>query len=312
MSAAVLYALGAATSFALAAVLQQEAAQDAAAEASLRLRLLLGLLRQPKWLFGIAMLLLGFALQALALANGPVSLVQPIVATELAFAIPVAIWRRRRAAGMREWIGIACVLGGVSAFLAVASPESGTAQPGTLTWVLSLAPVGALIAAAVALGAAARGPGRASLLGAAAGLAFGLLAVLTKSVTRRLSIGVAQTFTSWEIYLLVVVGVFALVLSQSAYQAGPLALSMPMISVLEPIVAVVIGETALDEQARLAGWALAGEGLAAFVACAGIVTLATSPLVLGAYGERARPPGQAPAASEHRAGGRDNVEGAGA
>jgi hypothetical protein len=42
-------------------------------------------------LAGIALLLTGFGLQALALANGPVALVQPIVITELAFAIPLGL-----------------------------------------------------------------------------------------------------------------------------------------------------------------------------------------------------------------------------
>src|SRR5690348_12116202 len=80
-------ALAAAVAFALAAVFQQEAARTADPDSSLSPRLLLILLRRPRWLAGVGLLLCGYGLQALALVNGPVALVQPIVATELAFAV---------------------------------------------------------------------------------------------------------------------------------------------------------------------------------------------------------------------------------
>ncbi len=229
------------------------------------------------------MLVAGFGCQAVALASGPVALVQPIVATELAFAIPLAIWRRHRRPGRREWLGILGVLSGVSAFLVVASPESGTSEPAGADWMLTLAPVGAVIALTVGIAATTRGPYRATLLGAGAGLSFGLLAILTKSVTYQLSNHVSALFTSWQVYVLVVLGASALVVSQSAYQAGPLALSMPVIALLEPVTAVVAGQTLFDEQARLAGHALALEALAGLVAVLGIAILATSPTVLSIY-----------------------------
>ncbi len=50
MTASIVAALAAATSFAWAAVYQQEAAQRAPAASSLKLRLLLDLLRRPKWI----------------------------------------------------------------------------------------------------------------------------------------------------------------------------------------------------------------------------------------------------------------------
>ncbi len=278
-----LVAVGAAVSFALAAVFQQEAARSADPEASLSPRLLLILLHRRKWLAGVGLLLCGYGLQALALSAGPVAVVQPIVATELAFAIPIGIWRRRRRAGRREWAGIAAVLLGVSVLLWVASPVKGTSQPSQLDWLLCLVPVGVAVAALVAASGRVRGPNRAVLLGSAAGLAFALLAVLTKAVTHNLGVDVASTFTNWEVYFLVGLGITALVISQSAYQAGPLALSMPAIAIVEPTVAVLIGDTVFHEQARLGGAALAVELLAAAIAALGLLALATSPTVLSIY-----------------------------
>ena len=286
----VLFALGAAMTFALAAVLQQEAAQRATRAESLHFHLLLVLLRQPRWVAGVVMLVCGFGLQALALANGPIALVQPIVATELVFAIPLAIWRRHRRAQMREWAGLFLVLAGVSVFLVMASPESGISQPSLLEWLLVLVPVASVLCLVVVVAAAKHGPSRATLLGVAAGLSFSLLAILTKSVAHQLAHGVGKAFASWQIYALIALGISALVLSQSAYQAGPLPLSMPSIALVEPVVAVVVGDTLFHEQANLAGGALALEALAALAALAGLLLLATSPTVLSIYEQAAPEP----------------------
>ncbi len=282
---AIFAALGAAMCFAVAAVLQQESAQLADQDESLSLRLIADLLRRRKWLAGIGFLLAGFGLQALALSYGPVALVQPIIVTELAFAIPLAIWRRHRRAGHREWIGIACVIAGVAIFLWAASPASGTPNPGGGAWLASLVPVGAVAATAVLIGAKRRDQTKPMLLGAAAGLTFGVLAVLTKATTYLLSANVGTAFLHWQPYAAIAVGIAALVVSQSAYQAGPLAYSLPFVDILEPVVAVVIGETVLGEDLHVSGGILAVEAIAGAVAAAGIVCLTTSKTVLSIYEE---------------------------
>lgn len=278
-------ALLAAVSFAFAAVMQQEATETVGSDKSLHLGLLIELVRRPKWLLGGASMLTGFGLQAVALAFGPVAVVQPIVVLELAFAIPFGIFRRRRRAGIREWSGILAVMAGVSIFLFSASPGQGIQNPPSTDWIACLVPVAGVALFAVAAGAARGGPPRAMFLGSAAGLAFGALSVLTKTVTHLLSIDVLKAFTAWQIYVTVGVGIVALIVSQSAYQAGPLAYSMPFVGVAEPLVAVIIGDVVLGEQVRLSEGQFALELAAALVACAGIILLTTSQTVLSIYEE---------------------------
>ena len=184
--------------------------------------------RSPKWIAGITLLVCGYGFQAVALAFGPVALVQPVVVTELAIAVPIAMWRRHRRAALRDWIGIVTVLGGVAGFLALASPVEGIGNPNTLSWIATLVPVVGVVALLVALAAQATGRSRAMLLGAAAGAAFGLLAVLTNSMP------------------------------------------FMFIAGIEPLFAVLVGGTALDEQVRLSGAYLAGDALTAAVASVGI------------------------------------------
>jgi len=144
-------------------------------------------------------------------------------------------------------------------------------------------------AVCLVLGAARKGPSRAMLLGATAGLAFGVLSVLTKALTYQLSYQLSRVLTSWQVYVAIAVGIAALVVSQSAYQAGPLAYSMPLVGVLEPLVAIVIGDTVLGEQVKISGAMFALELAAAAIACIGIVLLTTSRTVLSIYEEHQLP-----------------------
>jgi drug/metabolite transporter (DMT)-like permease len=282
----VICAVLAAVLFAFAAVMQQESTMTVDTDKSLSAGLLVELLHRPKWVLGALSMISGFGLQAVALAFGPVALVQPIVVLELAFAIPFGILRRHRHAGLREWAGILAVMTGISIFELAASPGGGVNNPPTTQWLESLVPVGAVAFACVAVGSTRRGTTRPMFLGAAAGLAFGVLSVLTKAVTHLLSSDVAKAFVTWQVYVAVGVGIIALTVSQSAYQAGPLAYSMPFVGVLEPVVAVVIGDFVLGEQVRLSHTDFALELIAAAVACLGILLLTTSNTVLSIYEER--------------------------
>jgi drug/metabolite transporter (DMT)-like permease len=286
---AIVSALVAAVCFAGAALLQQESAQLVDPEKAMSFKLLLDLLRRAKWIGGFALMLAGFGLQAFALANGPVALVQPIVTLELAFAIPLGIARRRKRAGWREWFGIATVCSGVALFLLISSPAAGTPDPSGAQWFEALIPIGVAAAIVAVFGATRRGPQRSMALGAAAGIAFGVLSALTKATTYLISTGVEHVFTNWQPYAAVGVGIVSLVISQSAYQAGPLAYSMPFVGVLEPMVAVLIGETILDEQVNLSAPLLAAEILAAGIAVVGIILLTTSSTVLSVFEQSPTP-----------------------
>jgi hypothetical protein len=87
------------------------------------------------------------------------------------------------------------------------------------------------------------------------------------------------TLVSWEPYALAATGVVGALFGQSAFGAGALSLSLPVIDTLEPVCAVVIGATVFGE--RLAsspvqlGFQLAGGA----AAVAGIWMLSRSKIV---------------------------------
>lgn len=283
-------AIAAGCTFAVGSVLQQSAAREAPSEDSLSLRLLVGLAQRPRWLLGIAGDFFSFGLQAVALAFGPLALVQPLAVTGLLFAIPLAVRLRGRRLGWREWSGTIAVAGGLAAFLVGASPSDGVPQTTWLRWALILIAVGGLMAFGVLLGGILRGPARASAYGLSAGAAFGLLAALTKASTHLLSEGASTFFTSWQPYAMAVVAVLGAVVQQSAFQAGPLPASVPVMDAMEPAIAVCIGVFAFNETVDTSVGGLTFQALGILLLLWGIVSLDRSPIVLELQAKE--PPGK--------------------
>ena len=81
--------VGAAASFAVANVAQMRGARRSQTTRTLDPGLLLHLGADPLWLAGLGASIIGFALEATALAIAPVVLVQPLIVAELLFALPL-------------------------------------------------------------------------------------------------------------------------------------------------------------------------------------------------------------------------------
>jgi drug/metabolite transporter (DMT)-like permease len=268
--------------FGLGVALQQRAALAVPQEHVLRLGLLTRLARRPLWLAGLACEIGGFALHAAALSRGSLVLVQPLLTLDLVFTLAIgAVWTHHRLT-TRDWIGVACTLVGVSAFLIAASPsEESTATADTTGWLLCVGWVAfvAIVAAVWALRSG--GVARAALLAVSAGVANGFMAVLTKAFADKLDEGLGATFSSWEPYAVVIAGILATLLIQSAYQAGHPTIVLPTINVADPLVSSLIGVTLFGETIASGGGRTVGVVAAVVVMLGGLVVLGRNPLVTG-------------------------------
>ena len=113
-----LLSVGAACCLGFGFVLQQDAARRAPLSDFLSPRLLLDLMRVPSWLAGIGLMVCGMVLGALALGQGEVSVVEPLLATNLLFALALSRHRTGQPLGRQGWGGLCLLAGGVTAFLA--------------------------------------------------------------------------------------------------------------------------------------------------------------------------------------------------
>ncbi|MFE4872427.1 DMT family transporter [Streptomyces sp. NPDC056682] len=260
-------------------VLQQNAAQHAPMSDFMSPRLLLDLMRMPRWLAGIGLMVAGMVLSALALGRGEVSLVEPLVATNLFFAMWLSRLQTRQPLGRQGWAGLALLAGGVTAFIVAGQPQGSTSVAGPLRhWLI----VGLVVGIALLLAALAKhdrlSVAAPVMLAVAAGLLYGLQDALTRVSGQRLSGGGwAGLMTSWQLYAVIVLGVSGLVMVQSAFEAAPLRMSLPALTAAQPLAGIACGVGFLGDQLRTDAGALAWEaaGLAAIVT--GIVLLGLHP-----------------------------------
>ena len=118
----VLFALLTALFNGLASVLQRMAASTAPASKTLHLSLLTYLVKHKVWLAGIGMVVVASVCQAIALATGPVALVQPIFIIELPFTLLVASRLAHRKLPRQTWWAVGLVT--VGRYLLCALPFS--------------------------------------------------------------------------------------------------------------------------------------------------------------------------------------------
>jgi drug/metabolite transporter (DMT)-like permease len=260
-------------------VLQQSAAATVAHERSLRPSLILALLRRPRWLLGNLAEVGAVTLQFLALRRGPLVLVEAVLVSGLLFALPLGAALQHRRLARRDWLGAVAVVAGLAVFVTVARPSTGRGEASGAGWALVLLlDCGATLALVLR---APRRPGarRATFLGTACGVLYGMNAALAKASGHRLDRGLVHALGSWEPYALVVLGSLGFLLAQSAFQAGPLAASLPAITAAEPIVAGLIGVFAFHEGVSGGAPTIAAQLAAAAAIVAGVWILARSPLV---------------------------------
>ncbi len=288
MTTAVTVALLASLFTATSSVCQRLGAAPAPGGDGFSVRLILYLVRQPVWLAGVASMILGFVLQVTALRFGSLALVQPILASELIFVFAYMTLLGSRRVLRSDWLAALAMALGLGVFLATADPSNGVPQASAAAWwFAAISSLGlAVLIASSAYAPLRRGirpsPGRkAALLGVATGVSWGFLAAIIKELSSHLGQGLGAVFSTWSLYVVVVVGAASMLLLSNALQAGPLAASQPGLTIVDPLVASLLGIFLFHEQLRSSPAQLAIEVIAVGVPIAGVVTLSRSRLVHG-------------------------------
>ena len=269
-------AVGAAAGFGLAGALQHTTMAREPTRGSLQPGLFRDLIGRPLWMASLAATAVASALQILALAKGPVAMVQPMLVTGLLFALLFRSWFRRRMPPRWALLGGGLCAAGLAAFLAISRPPGGAATV-ALGQTLLLAVVLA-VALLACLGLAFWRPGQIRSLAFAlgGGLLFGTTATIAKVATGTfLDGGVVALLTSWPLYAMAVLGPVGFVLTQHAYRAHAyLAPAQAVLTLTDPLVSVTLGILWLHERLRSSPIELAGQVLGLIVVAAGVWLLA--------------------------------------
>jgi len=268
-------ALAGAVFAAIGIVVRQRATMDVPRDQGVSTVMWSTLLRRPLWWAGTGAAVTGYAFQAVALAYGSLLLVAPLMVSALLFALPLSARLAHRRVSRAEW-GWALVLTvALGVFVALARTKPGDYEgaewPAVIVAGISLLFVGGCLLVALRLS----NWRRALLLAVGVGVLFGVVAVLTKLVMHIVREGsMLRLMTTPVLYVVIAVGVVATLLQQSAFHAGSLRASVPAMLVLEPVIAVLLGEVVLQEH-------LAVSKPAAVALAIAFVTMAAATIALG-------------------------------
>jgi hypothetical protein len=268
MTTAVVAAFASAAGFAIANSLQHRAAGLVSSSVVDGGGLFTRLLRRPSWQLGLALGIVAYVLQGVAVRNGPLVVVQPLIVTGIVLVLPIRAALDGKLPSLRDlrWVGLTAA--GIAVFVVASSPTTGIGAI-RVSYAVPLVVAGALAAAAAAVCGlrAVSVERRGILLGIACGLLFGLAAGTLKLVVVdaiRGPVGLAA------IGVLLTLGALGFALNQRTYQLAPMTVSMPVLNVVLVAVATTFGFAVFREipaygpgavAAELAGLTLIGVGL---------------------------------------------------
>ncbi|MFE0798727.1 DMT family transporter [Streptomyces sp. NPDC058812] len=232
-------------------------------------------LRRPGWWAAVGLNGLGGLLHVVALALGPLSLVQPLGALTIVFALPMAALFVGRKAGATAWRGALMATVGLAGLLSLVGASDAQSLDTGQRVGAAVVTGGVVVALMIAGRAAHRHPAvRSILLATASGIAFGMSSVFTKTV----AVDWAGGMSAADLPSLTVIGVLAtagMLLSQASYRGAGLAAPLATLTVVNPVVAAVVGITMFGETFR---YGTTGTVLAlscGVVAAGGLILLTT-------------------------------------
>lgn len=240
---------------------------------SLNLKQIFALWSRPRWVSGLALMVVGIVLQLAALTLAPLIVVQPIgaIALVITSVLNARINRTRITQLTALAIGLCTI--GIAGFVIMASSVAHEVpiNDDRLREVLGV--LGAILAIFGLLFAVFARRVNAITYIVGAGVLYGFVATLAKVVIQR----VYQGQFEWLTVLCLVALLIAVALGgwfvQNAYSSGPPDLVIAGLTVIDPLVAVSIGIIILGEAQQANPITMFGFGFTALIAVVGVWVL---------------------------------------
>ncbi|MCK2028338.1 DMT family transporter [Microbacterium galbinum] len=232
------------------------------------------LLTRPSWIIGTLMLGLAIVCQLAALVRAPLMVVQPLGAIALVITTLLNARISGHSPTKKSITAIICCVGGIFLFVFFAAlfATEREVQDRELFVILAI-----LLVVIIVLGACwlvLRHRMRALFYVIGAGVLYGFVATLAKVVIKRIEAGQFEWITAICVIALVAAAAVGAYFVQTAYSSGPPDLVIAGLTVVDPLIAVLIGMVILGEAAAAPPWALVIYGVAGAIAVYGVVNLA--------------------------------------
>lgn len=277
-SPAIALAVVAAGCFAVAATLQHDAVDDVATDGRrLGLTAFRSLVSRPGWLLGLAAAVAGSGLHAVALVLSPLSVVQPIGVLAVPIAVLLTVRRTHESPGSGVLLGVALSVAGVAAFVSIAANSTSSTRVPDFATLIAGGISTALVLVLVVVATLARGWVRCVAYVTGGAVAFGLVSALVRALSLQVTTGLVSWNDPRLLGTAAGIGVALLVggwLIQQGFASGPPEVVIACLTVVDPIVAVLLGIVLLGEGPATSGVAAVVLLSCAVAAAAGVVSLA--------------------------------------
>lgn len=233
-----------------------------------------GLLSRPSWIIGTLMLALAIVCQLAALAVAPLIVVQPLGAIALVITTLLNAHISGHSPTRNSITAIFACVGGIFLFVLLAAVFATEKEVTTDKLFVILT---SLLVVIIILGACwlvLRHRMRALFYVIGAGVLYGFVATLAKVIIKRLQAGTFDWLTLVCLIALIAAAAAGAYFVQTAYSSGPPDLVIAGLTVVDPIVAVLIGIVVLREAAAAPVWAMVVFGVVGAIAIWGVVSLA--------------------------------------
>jgi len=265
-------------------VMQRLATEKPAAKKLFSNRFVYAMIKNRLFIFGFTLQVLAFLFQALALKNGPLIIVEPLMTCDLIFLLLLINLKLHIHIQFRDWLSVAAIIGGLTGLFLATNPTEGHLNYHATPWIILVSVVTPIIVVlSITIRRQSSPTLRAVLAAIGAATAFAMNAAFTKlSLNLLTKYGVVSMLTSWPIFALIISGIISLYLMLNAYGSGPLAVSQPIMEVIEPTVAVIIGILIFGDRYNSSAGTLAIGFVCALILVGGIIGLGSSPRIQAA------------------------------
>lgn len=232
------------------------------------------LFTRPSWVIGTLMLGLAIVCQLAALVKAPLIVVQPLGAIALVITTLLNACISGHAPTRQSLTAIIACVGGIFLFVFFAAIYATEKEVTDRELFVILA---ILLVVIIVLGACwliLRHRMRALFYIIGAGILYGFVATLAKVIIKRIEAGQFEWITAVCLLALLSAGAVGAYFVQTAYSSGPPDLVIAGLTVVDPMVAVLIGMLVLGEAAAAPWWVFIIFGVAGSIAVWGVVGLA--------------------------------------
>jgi drug/metabolite transporter (DMT)-like permease len=260
-------------------VLQQHAAQQVQDAQFLRFGLIARLLRNRRWLAGIAIMVTGYLGQAWTLGHLELSVTEPLITTSLLFALILAVPLSGQALRKTEIAGALLLSAGVAGLSLTRTVKAPSASFGLSTHWPAEVFIALIAAFLVLLGRKRSGAARAALTGTAAGLMLGIADAFTRRsvliIDGKYPLHLLDHPTGYAAVLASIIGLW---LMQNAFNAAPLHASLPAVTAAEPFAGIVLGVLVFGDRVGTSPLLVVVQIIGFIAMVTGVIVVARAPV----------------------------------